>query len=59
MNDLDPTDVPKIQKLELRIRKPKRNDTKWFNPCGDQTTHFVGCTKSLDVIVKKQKQHLI
>ncbi len=49
MNDLDPTDVPKIQKPDVRVRKPRKNDIHWFNPCGNQTTHFVGCIKSFNV----------
>jgi hypothetical protein len=43
MNDLDPTNVPKIYKHESRIKKLGINDIKWSNPCGDQATHFVDC----------------
>ncbi len=42
---MDPISAPKIQKLELGVRKPQRNDIKWSNPWGDQATHFVGCTE--------------
>ncbi len=49
MNDLNPIDVPKIQKPKLRIRKPRRNYIKWYNPYGDQTTHFVGYIESFNV----------
>jgi hypothetical protein len=46
MNDLDPTNAPKIQKLELGVRKPRRSDIKWSNPYGDQATHFNDYTES-------------
>jgi hypothetical protein len=36
MNDLDFTNVAKIQKPMLRVRKPRGSDIKWSNPCGDQ-----------------------
>jgi hypothetical protein len=49
MNDLDPTNVFKIWKPELGIRKSGGNDIKWSNPCGDQTTHFIGYTESSNV----------
>jgi hypothetical protein len=49
MNDLDLTNVPKIQKPMLRIRKPKGSDIEWSNPCGDQATHFVGLIESPNV----------
>jgi hypothetical protein len=49
MNDLDPTSASKIQKPELGIRKPGENDIKWSNPCGNQTTNFIGYIKSLNV----------
>jgi hypothetical protein len=42
MNDLDLIGVPKIQKPKSGVRKPEGSDIKWFNPCGDQATHFVG-----------------
>jgi hypothetical protein len=48
MNDLDRTSVPKLQKPKLRIKKPRRSDIKWSNPCGDQTTHFVSCTENFN-----------
>jgi hypothetical protein len=35
MNDLDPTGVPKIQKLRLGVRKLEGSDIEWSNPCGD------------------------
>jgi hypothetical protein len=40
MNDLDPNNAPKIRKPESKVRKPRGNDIKWSNPCGDQATHF-------------------
>jgi hypothetical protein len=40
-NDVDPTNAPKIQKLESRIRKLKGLNIKWSNPYGDQTTHYI------------------
>jgi len=49
MNDLDPTNVPKIWKPKLGIRKLGGNDIKWSNPCGNQTTHFVGYIESPNV----------
>jgi hypothetical protein len=33
----------------LRIRKLGGSDLEWSNPCGDQTSHFVGYTKSPNV----------
>jgi hypothetical protein len=42
MNDLDFTDVPKIQEPMSRVRKPRRSDIKWSNPYGNQVTHFIG-----------------
>jgi hypothetical protein len=49
MNDLDPTNALKIQKLELGVRKLGGNDIKWSNLCGDQVTHFVGYSKRFNV----------
>jgi hypothetical protein len=40
-----PINAPKIQKLELKIRKPQGSDIKWSNPLGDQATHFASCTE--------------
>jgi hypothetical protein len=45
---MDPTSTPKIQKPELKVRKPRGSDIKWSNPYGDQATHFVGCIESLN-----------
>jgi hypothetical protein len=64
MNDLDYTNVPKIQKPMLRVRKPKGSDIEWSNPCGDKATHFVGFIKSPNVENsscnhKKHKPHLM
>jgi hypothetical protein len=63
MNHLDLVSALKIQKLELKIRKPKvkktrGSDIEWFNPCGDQVTHFTNYTgnpntKTFIVIIKK------
>jgi hypothetical protein len=33
-------------KLKLGIRKLKGSDIEWSNPCGEQTTHFIGCTEN-------------
>jgi hypothetical protein len=41
MNDLDPTNAPKIQKPTSRIKKLGKNDIEWSNPYGDHATHFV------------------
>ncbi len=49
MNDPNPTNVPKIQKLELEVRKLGGNDINWSNRCGDQSTHFDGCIENLNV----------
>jgi len=49
MNDLDPLDAPKVRKPELKVKKLGRNDIKWSNHCGNQTTHFANYTKSLNV----------
>jgi len=46
MNDLDPTNAPKIQKSKLGVRKPKGIDIKWSNPYGNQPTHFDGYIES-------------
>ncbi len=61
-NDLDPTNVPKIQKPKL-VRKLGRNDIKWSNPYGDQVTHFTSYTKSFNAKFfycnhKKKKNHI-
>jgi hypothetical protein len=34
--------------LNLGARKPRGIDIDWFNPYGDQVTHFIICTKSLN-----------
>jgi hypothetical protein len=49
MNDLDFTDAPKIWKFELGIKKQRKSFIKWSNPRGNQATHFISCTKSLNV----------
>ncbi len=48
-NDLDPIGVPKTWKPKLGIRKSGGSDIEWFNPCGDQATHFTNCTESPNV----------
>jgi len=67
MNHLDLVSALKIQKLELKIRKPKvkktrGSDIEWFNPYAiivqDQVTHFTNYTgnpntKTFIVIIKK------
>jgi hypothetical protein len=45
-NDLNPIDAPKIRKLKSRVRKPKRSDIKWSNPCVDQAIHFIDCNEN-------------
>jgi hypothetical protein len=35
MNDLDPIDAPKIQKLKFGVGKLKGSDIEWSNPYGD------------------------
>jgi hypothetical protein len=59
MIDLDPTNVPKIWKLEVGVKKLRGSDIEWSNPYGDQATHFVSALKTLLLkilvpIVKKQ-----
>jgi hypothetical protein len=49
MNDLDPTSTPKIQKSKLGVKKREGIDIKWFNPCGNQATHFVGYIESPNI----------
>jgi hypothetical protein len=34
--------------LNLGVRKLRGSDTYWFNPCGNQVTHFINCTKNLN-----------
>jgi len=46
---VDPSDAPKIQKLELGVKKPRGSDIEWLNLCGHEVTHFVGCIGSLNV----------
>jgi hypothetical protein len=53
MNDLDPINAFKIQKQELKIRKPRvkkirGSDIMWSNLCGNQVTHFINCTENLN-----------
>jgi len=47
-NDLDPTSVPKIQKPKLGVKKLRSSDIKWSNPYGNQVTHFITCTESIN-----------
>jgi hypothetical protein len=49
--------------LNLGARKPRGIDIDWFNPYGDQVTHFIICTKSLNApnsynCQKKKKKHI-
>jgi hypothetical protein len=46
MNDLNPTNVPKIRKHKSRVKKPKGSDIKWSNLYGNQATHFNGYIKN-------------
>jgi hypothetical protein len=48
MNGLNPTNVPKVWKPKLGVKKLGRNDLKRSNPCGNQVAHFVGYIKSLN-----------
>ncbi len=41
--------MPKIQKPQLEVKKLRRSDIKWSNPCGDQITHFDHCSESANV----------
>jgi hypothetical protein len=43
-----PTKAPKTQRLNSCVRKLGGSDIDWFNPYGDQMTHFVRCTKSFN-----------
>ncbi len=36
----------KVRKPKLGVRKLGGSDLEWSNPCGNQTTHFVGNIKS-------------
>jgi hypothetical protein len=45
-NDVDPTDVPKLQKPKSWIKKLKGSDIKWSNLYGNQATHFANCIES-------------
>jgi hypothetical protein len=47
---VDSIGAPKIQKPQVsRVKKPGGNDIDWFNPYGNQTTHFDGYTKNPNV----------
>ncbi len=46
---MNSTDAPKIRKLELGVKKLRRSDIKWPNPCENQATHFVGYIQSPNV----------
>jgi hypothetical protein len=41
-------DAPKIWKLKSKVRKPRRSDIRWSNPCVDRTTHFTDCNENLN-----------
>ncbi len=41
--------MPQIRKVDSKVKKLRKCDIEWSNPCGDQATHFVGYTKSLNV----------
>ncbi len=47
-NRKKPTRTPRIQRLDLGVRKLGRIDIDLFNPYGDQTTHFVDYIKSFN-----------
>jgi hypothetical protein len=38
---------PKYE-TKIKSKKQEKNDIEWSNPCGDQTTHFVNCTKNFN-----------
>jgi len=46
----EPTRTPKIQRLDLGVRKLRGSDIDWFDPYGNKTTHFIDCIKSLNVV---------
>jgi hypothetical protein len=46
MNDVNPTDAPKVRKPESKIRKPKTNDIELSNPYENQTTQFASCIEN-------------
>jgi len=36
--------------MKIRFKcKLGKNDIDWYNPYGNQTTHFINCTESLNV----------
>jgi hypothetical protein len=37
-----------IRRPNLGVRKLGGSDIDWFNPCGDQAIHFIGCIESLN-----------
>jgi hypothetical protein len=41
-NGKEPIGAPRIWKPDSSVKKPKGNDIYWFNPYGDQATHFIG-----------------
>jgi hypothetical protein len=49
-NSKEPTRTPKIQRLDLGVRKLGGSDIDWSNPYGNKATHFISCTKSLNVV---------
>jgi hypothetical protein len=48
-NGKEPIRAPRIQRPNSGVRKLGRNDIDLFNPCWDQTTHFVNYIESPNV----------
>jgi hypothetical protein len=48
-NGKEPTGTPRIRKLDSGVKKLRGSDIDWLNPYGNQATHFVSFTKSLNV----------
>jgi hypothetical protein len=46
-NGKEPTRTPRIQRPNSCAKKHGGSDIDWFNPFGDQFTHFVGYTEVL------------
>jgi hypothetical protein len=49
-NDKEPIITPKIQRLDLGVRKLGGSDIDLSNPYGNKAKHFVGYTKSFNAV---------
>jgi len=48
-NGKKPIGTPRIRKLDLGVKKPRGSDINWFNPYGNQATHFIDYTENPNV----------